>query len=109
MAWTLYSIKEWFPMCARTDFAEKKPEMYKLLLEEHTVPPRRTLVNLADGKIEIFVQPTDVSRNTVLKEYPFDTEGVNKALGFLRERRMQAGMQFDTPAYEELPASQRSA
>ncbi len=85
-------------MCARTDFKRDCPEMYGMLLKEHDIPPRRTLVTLGDDKILTYRQPTAVEMPLDCREFPFSPEGANQALNYLSECRIRAGVMFDNPA-----------
>ncbi len=87
--------KQTSTVMSRETFADKNPDAYKMLLEFFRVPPRRTLVNLADGKVEIFCQPMEETENTQLHEFPFTVNKVREALVFLEKRRVCAGFCFD--------------
>lgn len=91
-------------MCARTDFERDCPEMYGMLLKEHDIPPRRTLVTLGDDEILTHHQPTTVGKALISQAFPFTPEGVNQALNYLRGRRMSADLAFDGSG-EECPAA----
>lgn len=86
------------------DFAKTNPQMYAMLLKEHEVPPRRTLVNLADGEVVVICQPMDVAQSTEVHTFEPTREKVAEALKLLAGRRILAGMAFDS---DELSAEEQ--